>query len=397
MRLKSLALTAALCLGLAAPAQAASGTTYVGDAKLLIDNQEIFGEIRHLVEGAERSVAVDYYVLGGPQAEQLADLLVQRQREGVVVRVMLDPDMGILPALKALTEPVVRKLRLAQVPVRFYPREALARLHGYRYVEDHNKSVVVDGVEAVCTSMNFGAGLLINHEVGVHISGNAAHAMDMDILSAFELSKPMGPEAPRAWPSAAMPTGNGGAHITYVPTGLSGCSARQAVLCALQAARTSVDVMMSQLEDQEAVNALIAAHGRGVAVRVLLDPNEIAHLSPLGWAPNGVFNLQSAVRLAAAGVAVSWYAPPAGQHALHAKSALIDGQTLLVGSTNWNFMSFDMNNETLLRVEGGRAPARFASTFQHDWTSRANGFKHDGSPMLGPRLWAYQGLAWILN
>jgi phosphatidylserine/phosphatidylglycerophosphate/cardiolipin synthase-like enzyme len=398
MRAKLIALLAALGIAFSAgPTQAAPGSTYVGDARLLIDNQEIFPAIRHLVAGAERSVAVDYYVLGGPQAEELADLLVKRQREGVAVRVLLDPDMGILPALTALTQPVLRKLRDARVPVRFYPREVLAKRHGYRYVEDHNKTVVVDGVDAVVTSMNFGAGLLINHEVGVHVSGNAAHAMDMDILSAFELAQPLGPEQAIPWPAAAMPCGVGSAHITYVPTGLFARSARETVLGAIGEARRSIDVMMSQLEDAAAVDALIAAHGRGVNVRVLLDPNEIAHLSPLGWAPNGVFNLGAAVRLAAAGVAVSWYAAPAWQHTLHAKSALIDGRTLLVGSTNWNFMSFDVNNETLLRVDGGKAPARFASTFEHDWADRSHGVKLDGSPLLGARLWAYKGLAWMLN
>ena len=60
MRPKLIALLAALGIAFSAgPAQAAPGTTYVGDARLLIDNQEIYPAIRHLVAGAERSVAVE--------------------------------------------------------------------------------------------------------------------------------------------------------------------------------------------------------------------------------------------------------------------------------------------------------------------------------------------------
>jgi phosphatidylserine/phosphatidylglycerophosphate/cardiolipin synthase-like enzyme len=281
--------------------------------------------------------------------------------------------------------------------VRFYPRDVLARLHGYRYVEDHNKSVVVDGIEAVCTSMNFGANLLLNHDVGVHITGNAAHAIDAEIVSAFALAARLGPEHKDSWPSAEVASGRGASAIGYVPSGLVSNGAREAVLSALADARSSVEVEMSQLEDAAAVSGLIAAHNRGVNVRVLVDPNEINHLSPVGWAPNGVFNLGSAVRLADAGINVRWFQISNTQHALHAKCALVDGKRLLVGSTNWNSMSFDMNSETMLDVDGGAAPSRFGRTFARDWETRSATFNKDAWSLLGPRIWAYNGFAWLLN
>ena len=394
----TLALLAGLT-GLApAPALAVPMPARVGEASLLIDSAEIYPAILRTVDQARRSIAIDYYVLGGPRAVALADHLVAKQAEGVAVRVLLDPDMGTLPALQQLTRPVLAKLQEAGVPVRFYPREALARRHRYRLVEDHNKAVVADGVAAVVSSMNFGSTLLENHEVGLHVEGGVAHAIDQDILSAFALAEPLGPEHDMPWPAAAMPTGQGSATIAYVPTGLFGEDARATVIGAIAGARHSIAVMMSQLEDQAVVTALVEAARRGVDVRVLLDPNQIDHLSPLGWAPAAVFNLAAAVRLADAGVHTRWFAPPAGQHTLHAKSALIDGQHLLVGSTNWNQFSFDLNNETLLTVDGGAAPARFARTFEHDWHQRGQPFQREAwGSNVGPRLWAYQGLAWMLN
>ena len=53
----------------AAPAAAAEPTrSFGGHAKLLVDRHEAWDTIIGLVAGARRSIAIDYYVLGGPRA-----------------------------------------------------------------------------------------------------------------------------------------------------------------------------------------------------------------------------------------------------------------------------------------------------------------------------------------
>ncbi|MDB5097298.1 MAG: phospholipase D/Transphosphatidylase [Cyanobacteria bacterium RYN_339] len=378
---------------IAAPAVAEPTRSFAGEARLLVDRDEAWETIMGLVAGAKRSIAVDYYVLGGPRAIELARELARRHREGLAVRVMLDPDLGTLPALKALTTPVLHILRDAGVPVRLYPRDVLARKHGYRFVEDHNKVVVADGQAAFVGSMNVGADILHNHDVGVRVEGQVANAIGGEIARAFVLATPMGHEELRPWPAADLPTRLGSDEIAYFPTGLAGRHGRPAVLKALAEAKEAVRVMMFELEDPDAEAALLAAHRRGVDVRVLVDPNDLTNLSPLGWAPRGVFNLGVASRLAAAGVAVRWYRPAADEHALHAKAALVDN-TLLVGSTNWNFFSFDLNNETMLAIGGGEAPRRFAQVFDADWADRSDPVSERPS---ASRLLLYRGLAFLLN
>lgn len=377
----------------AAPAAAEPTRSFGGHAQLLVDRHEAWDTIMGLVGGAKRSIAIDYYVLGGPRAADLARLLVKRHQEGVAVRVMLDPDLGTLPALKNLTMPILALLHAGGVPVRLYPRDVLARAHGYRWVEDHNKVVVADGRVAFVGSMNVGADLLHNHDVGVRVEGQVANAIAGEINRAFTLAQPMAKEALQPWPSADLPGHIGTEEIAYFPTGLAGRHARPAVLRALQQAKQAVRVMMFELEDPEAEAALLAAHQRGVDVRVLVDPNDLDNLSPLGWAPRGVFNLAVASRLAEAGVPVRWYRPGPDEHALHAKAALVDG-TLMVGSTNWNAFSFDLNNETMLAIHGGEAPQRFAQVFDADWADRSEPVAERPSPA---RVLIYRALAFLLN
>ena len=342
----------------------------------------------------KRSIAIDYYVLGGPRAMELADLLVKRQSEGIAIRVLLDPELGTLPALKAMTTPVLDRLREAEVPVRFFPVEELARKRHFRYIEDHTKVVVADGVAAFVGSLNFGAELLHNHDVGLLVEGNAAHAIMGDVLTAFALAKPLGKEKLLRWPAGLLPTDAGGQQIGYVPTGLSGTPARSAVLDAIAAARRSIRVMMFEFEDGDVATALAEAHQRGVDVQVLVDPNEINHLSPIGWAPRGVFNLNVANTLSLQGVPVRWFRPDPDHRQLHAKAALIDGDRLYAGSTNWNHCSFDLNNETMLTITGGSAPGRFEQLFETDWSDRSELVAE--RPTI-PRLWFYQALAYMLN
>lgn len=388
-------LLASLLLGLVVgtPMPAAHAATYGADARLLVDRDEGWQAIVDMVSHAKRSVAIDYYVLGGPRAMELAELLGRRQREGVAVRVLLDPDMGILPALKSLTTPVLARLQAEHVPVRFFPRDALGRLHHYRLVEDHTKVVVADGQTAFVGSMNFGAELLHNHDIGVRVEGEVAHAVMDDILSAFALAEPLGPENPRPWPAAGIAWQPATSEVRYLPTGLFGTPARAALLRAIATARRSIRVMMFEFEDTGVADALVDAARRGVDVRVLMDPNDLDHLSPVGWAPRGVFNLRVAARLAMAQVPVRWYRPDPQHRQLHAKAALIDN-TLFAGSTNWNHFSFYWNNETMLQIKGGQAPARFADQFDNDWVSHTDAVADEPSV---PRLWAYRALAYMLN
>lgn len=100
------------------------------------------------------------------------------------------------------------------------------------------------------------------------------------------------------------------------PTGLEA-----SLLAHIGSAVRGVDILMYQLTVDSFVDALVAAHGRGVAVRVLLDGKQGA-------------NASARQRLEAGGVAVR-SAPASLEHA-HAKVFILDGERAVIMSANLN-------------------------------------------------------------
>ena len=116
-------------------------------------------------------------------------------------------------------------------------------------------------------------------------------------------------------------------------------------------ATDKLDLAMFYLADRSIVRALKAAAERGVAIRVILDPNKDA----FGREKNGMPNRQVARELVAAGVPVRW-AMTRGEQ-MHAKMLLVkraDGTAeLLLGSANFTRRNIrNYNLETDVRVAG---------------------------------------------
>jgi phosphatidylserine/phosphatidylglycerophosphate/cardiolipin synthase-like enzyme len=146
------------------------------------------------------------------------------------------------------------------------------------------------------------------------------------------------------------------------------------VLAALRSAQASIRVNQLQLPPVWAdasgavwpsayVEALEDAAGRGVDVRVLVD----GHF--LDDPPASGGNQDTVARLNAAGLpnleARIWGQDQFG--VLHAKGFVVDGNTTLVGSMNWNLHSVTRNREVSLLIDGQGVGAYFATVFDTDW------------------------------
>jgi phosphatidylserine/phosphatidylglycerophosphate/cardiolipin synthase-like enzyme len=109
----------------------------------------------------------------------------------------------------------------------------------------------------------------------------------------------------------------------------------------------SVDLVMFYLSDRHIIKALLAAHARGVNLRVLLDVNKDA----FGRSKNGVPNQPVARELNDAGIDVRWCVTLGEQ--CHAKMLLLRGATrdaLLLGSGNYtrrNLDDFNLESDVL--------------------------------------------------
>lgn len=144
-------------------------------------------------------------------------------------------------------------------------------------------------------------------------------------------------------------------------------NAEGAVIERLDAAETSIDVVQAGVggANQSFVRALKCAAERGVEVRLLLsrawyaaEENQAVADQLERWAAEADAPLS--VRLAR---------PRDRFGKIHAKGVVVDGETTLVGSLNWNDHSARENREVVVALEGQGPAAYFGGVFADDWAA----------------------------
>jgi len=120
----------------------------------------------------------------------------------------------------------------------------------------------------------------------------------------------------------------------------------------LTRARSSADLCVFTITDDRIVDDIIAAHRRGVTVRVISDDDKsLDRGSDIG-------------RLDKAGIEVRMDTSP---FHMHHKFAIFDRATLLTGSYNWTRSAADSNQENLVRSTDRALVGAFAETFGRLW------------------------------
>ncbi|HEY8756232.1 MAG TPA: phosphatidylserine/phosphatidylglycerophosphate/cardiolipin synthase family protein [Candidatus Dormibacteraeota bacterium] len=295
---------------------------------VLRSGEPTFAELRRLIERARVSVEVEVYEFG---RADLVAALISTHRRGVAVTVIDDPS-------ESATAATTLTLRAEGIDVADYPIRA-------RMI-DHVKLLVVDAGVAVIGGINWGAGSAANHDFDVEVRGTAVANLrrvfgrDLVTCGRVELVPAPRPD-PALLVSATLP----GAEILPM------------VLALIAGARHDLDVAMYTLTDADVVAAMEAAEARGVAVRVLLDPSE---------RPSD----PSAASLRAHGVPVRLYRSSGEK--LHAKAAIADSASVVLGSANWTVSGFEHNHELDVSIPGDPAIAiSFEQQFSSDWAASA--------------------------
>jgi phosphatidylserine/phosphatidylglycerophosphate/cardiolipin synthase-like enzyme len=130
----------------------------------------------------------------------------------------------------------------------------------------------------------------------------------------------------------------------------------QPLLEAIAAATTSVRVKMFELSDPSATDALIEAHHRGVAVRVMVDPKRTRRLRE---------RIATRRRLQRAGVNVLASSPDFS--ATHEKSLVVDDDTAFVQTCNWEPEYFTHTRDYAVRTTNRDEVAEIIKCFEADW------------------------------
>jgi cardiolipin synthase len=172
---------------------------------------------------------------------------------------------------------------------------------------------------------------------------------------------PLPAATPRATPA---PTQSGSRTLFVEPDDGSG-----PVLAAIGGARNSVEVVVYLLTDRSVIEALIAAHRRGAAVRVMLEAD------PYGSGPG---NTAVYDQLQHAGVEVRWANPAFAL--THEKAVVVDGQTALIMTLNLVYSAFHGNREYGILTRDPAEVAEVLAGFNADWERQA--FKPQAPSLL---------------
>jgi phosphatidylserine/phosphatidylglycerophosphate/cardiolipin synthase-like enzyme len=288
----------------------------------LWQDASIFALISGVIGSAKRRVLVEIYELG---REDVVRDLGSAASRGLDVRVITDPTVRE-------SQRSVILLDSLGVPERVYP------VDDARHQIDHVKLLIADG-EAVVGGMNWGQHSHRNHDYVLE----TRIATEVDRLARiFEQDWSLAGGRP-----APLPSMSGDVAQTA-----PGEEIRTMLRGALMHARQRVLAEVYTLTDPEVVAQLVAAHQRGVDVRVLLDPNQ-------------VYNRHAYAVLRDGGVDVRWYPVPRGV-LLHAKIGLFDG-FLVLGSANWTLSGLGVNHELDIETSEAAAVDTYRSRFEADW------------------------------
>ena len=313
--------------------------------RLLIDGEETFDAIFEALRAAERYIHVQYYIFReGKLADQLAELLIAKAREGVRVRVLYD-GVGSFKLGKEFLE----RLRCEGIETQSFFPIYLSRLMRWQInYRNHRKIVIVDGKTGFTGGINVSDQYIDEygplgrwHDHHLQVSGpavlglNAVFSLDWyycsgreDVLS-DEYFQPF--EAT-----------SGGVIAQVVASGPDSIipSVLNQYLAMLRQARDYIYIINPYVvPDVVIIKALEIAVRAGVDVRILLPAKSDSIL--VKWAMRSY--LEELLRV---GVKVMQYQP----RFVHGKVILVDDAMASVGTANLDIRSLYQNYEVNVLV-----------------------------------------------
>ena len=325
-----------------------------GTARLLNNGDQFFPALHEALKGAKQSINFAVYIWEkGKPSDDLFAILTERARAGVQVRVLLDG----LGGLHAPDEDI-EKLESAGGKVKVFRSARLGKLSRF-HKRNHRRTIVIDGSVAFVGGMAVGEKWLGNAQDEKHwrdsmveVTGplaatvqsgfvdNWAHVADDDKTGGEILL------GPAFFPEFAPPAAGAGETIA-LHTGVNSAPSsenhpmRLLYLQTFSAARQKLYIANSYFVPDETIRkAVVERAKQGVDVRILL-PGEKTDAKPIRQTGHMYFE-----ELLEAGVKIYEYQPTM----MHSKTVVVDGKFSVVGSSNMDVRSKELNMENVLGI-----------------------------------------------
>lgn len=346
---------------------------------LLETGDDCFRALETAIAAARHHVHLEYYLWQPDRiGTRLRDLLAERARAGIQVRLLLDP-IGSDRIGRRFLHP----LRDAGVLIAWFNPIGLRRLR-LRYVNfrTHRKIVVCDGQVGFTGGVNISDvhsarchGADAWRDAHLRVAGEPVHRLQFIFLEDWYFATDQAPFESEFFPRFAEAAGP---WLQIVESGPD--NNRQAIarfyFAAIAGARRQLLLTTPYFVPTEALTAALTnAALRGVEVRVLTPRHGDSRLA--NAAARSYYD-----ELASAGVRIYEYGPPM----LHAKLLVMDGRVAAVGSANFDNRSLALNFETMAVLYDAGLARQLVDSFENDLRLADRYFKPGQRASLGQRL-----------
>lgn len=337
-----------------------------GTARLLNNGVEIFPALLDALRKAERSINFMTYIWEkGKASDAILEVLMERARAGVNVRVMLDA-MGALSAPKDRFE----ELEAVGGRVRWFQAFTLGKLTGF-YKRNHRRAIVIDGKVAFTGGASVADKWLGDAEDEEHwrdimvemrgcLAGNLQSAFVQlwtnttgEVLIGDDFFPPADQQEQEDNPELKV---SRHIHVLSSPAQASH-PLRMFFWTSFACAKESIYLTSAYFAPDDETRKVLAERARaGVDVRLLL-PNRFTDAKVVRLAGHAYFKA-----LLEAGVRIYEYQTTM----IHSKTVVVDGKWSIVGSANMDIRSKELNQESVVGLLDDEFGQQLVDTFFAD-------------------------------
>ncbi len=331
--------------------------TVGGDVQFFTDGASKFQSLKTDLKAARHYILMQYYIfLDDNIGTEIRDILISKAREGVKIRVIYD-DIGSFEVKKNFFD----EMRQAGIEVHPFFEIKFPNFASKVNWRNHRKLCIIDGLVGYVGGMNIGDRYIsggnfpVWRDTHLRITGPAVASLQYSFSVDWNI---MGQPLIEDRPANPEPNAREGIVMQVLTGGPVSQWPNLAFLFqqAISGAKKRVYIQTPYFLPTEALlRALQTAALSGVDVRVMLPLKSDATVLSKASASYITECLQ-------AGIKIYFYLPGM----LHAKMVIVDDEFASIGSTNFDFRSFEHNFEINVQLYSKEACAQATEIFLAD-------------------------------
>lgn len=315
-----------------------SPLTLYNKVRILKNGEEKFPAVKQAIKDAEDHIHIEYYIFSNDDVGgELADLLIQKAKEGVRVRIIVD-GVGSL----GLRRRFFKKLRSGGVEIHEFMPVLFPSFTSKINYRNHRKIIVIDGKIGFTGGINLddrylnnGKHTLFWRDTHLMLEGESVKTLQFLFMLSWQFitGKELN-EGPNYFPTFKN-EGSQPVQINASGPDWELASIMESFLLAFNAAEESIRITTPYFIPTESImNALSTLTKSGVHVQLMIPYQSDS------WIVQAA-SMSYVKQLLRLGIEVYFYK----KGFIHAKVIIIDDNFASIGTSNMDYRSFDLNYE----------------------------------------------------